>query len=272
MLVLIQVIISIILTVLYTINIEFTFELIDIFKVLIIFISLNIGLVVLILLSFGLFVFSTQKLPINSTFKHKGLQLFNVYIFNFIYRVKPILLGKENLPENNKFVVYSNHVEYTDPLYIKQVYKDFPLTFLSKIELYKIFFLKTVLKSIGAIPLSRKEGDRQALQAVLQAINLVKNDIPICIFPEGTRSYCNEMGDFKVGSFKIAQKAKADISPIVLFNMHKAVDFFKIIKSKVYLKVLPVIKYEDYKDMDAQTLSQFVHDKIEAELNSMKKI
>jgi 1-acyl-sn-glycerol-3-phosphate acyltransferase len=197
---------------------------------------------------------------------------FNEYIFNFLYRVKPIIIDKENLPQNNNFIVYSNHVEYTDPLYVKQVYKNYALAYLSKVELFKYPVLKNILRGTGCIPLSRKVGDRQALQAVLQAIKQVKAGQPLGIFPEGTRSHANIIGEFKSGSFKIAQKAQADISPVVLFNMHKTIDVFKFFKAKVYIKILPIIPYDKFKDMDTNELSTFVHDLIEVEMNTLKEM
>ena len=272
MIALVQAIISLLLTVIYAVNIEFEFILIDIAKVLLIFIVLNIAIVLLVLISFVIVIYLTQKTSKDSIFKHKMFNYYNVYIFNFLYRVKPIILGKENLPKNNNFVVYSNHIEYTDPLYVKQVFKDFSLAYLSKEELFKYPILKNILTSTGCVPLSRKAGDRQALQAVLQTIKQVKNGQPMGVFPEGTRSHSNTMGEFKSGSFKIAQKAQSDISPLVIFNMHKTIDIFKMFKVKVYIKVLPVIKYEDFKDMDTNQLSKMVFDKICDELDTLKEM
>lgn len=272
MLAIIQFIISIILTVLYAVNIDFSFALIDISKVILVFLVINLILTILVLLTFVFLIYTTENFKHNSLGKHKMFNPFNEYIFNFLFRVKPVILGKENLPKNNNFIVYSNHVEYTDPLYVKQVYKNYPLAYLSKEELFKYPVLKNILRGTGCIPLSRKVGDRQALQAVLQAIKQVKAGQPLGIFPEGTRSHANVIGEFKSGSFKIAQKAEADISPVVLFNMHKTVDAFKILKAKVYIKILPIIPHEKFKDMDTNALSSFVQNLIETEMNTLKEM
>lgn len=272
MILLFQLVISLVLTTLYAFNISVQLEIIDIFKVILVFFGLNIAITLLVLLIFVSLIYLTSKSAPNSIKKHKMFNYYNHYIFNFLFRVKPIVIGKENLPKDNNFVVYSNHVEYTDPFYIKQVYKDYPLAFIAKEELFKIPLIKTIIKSIGCIPLSRKVGDRQALQAVLQAINQVKNGQPIAIFPAGTRTHSNSMNEFKPGAFKTAQKAKADISLIVLYNFHKTVETFKIFKAKVYLKVLPLIKYEDYKDLDTIGISDLVYAKIKDELETFKEI
>lgn len=271
MIAIIQAIVSLLLTALYAIYNDVSFALLDVFKIVLLFFIINIGLVILVLLLFVAFIYLTEKTSPKNRFKNAGFHHFNVYVFNFLYRVKPIFLGKENLPKDNNFVLYSNHVEYTDPLYILQAYKKYNLAFISKEELFKYPLVKNALRSTGAIPLSRKTGDRQALQAVLQAIKQVKGGQPVAIFPEGTRNHGNTIKDFKSGSFRLPQKAGADISPVVLFNMHKTVDIFKIFKAKVYIKILPVIKYEEFKDMDTSALSTYVHDKIYEELCAFKE-
>ena len=270
MILLLQLFLSAFLTILFAINIELQLEIIDVLKVILVFIGFNLAITLLILIIFILLIYITSKSAPSSIKKHKMFNHFNYYIFNFLFRVKPIVTGKENLPKNNNFVVYSNHVEYTDPFYIKQVYKDFPLAFIAKEELFKIPLIRTIISSIGCIPLSRKVGDRQALQAVLQAINQVKNGQPIAIFPAGTRTHANTMNDFKPGAFKTAQKAKADISLVVLYNFQKTVKTFKLFKAKIYLKVLPLIKYDEYKDLDTNSISDLVYIKIKDELESFK--
>lgn len=270
MILLLQLLVTLALSVLYAININFNFALIEIFRVVLAFLVLNLAAVIVVLITFVLLIYISEKFPKNSLWKHKSMHYFNKYIFNFLYRVKPIIIGKENLPKDNNFVVYSNHIEYTDPLYIKQAFKDYPLAYVSKEELFKIPVMKNILRGTGCIPLSRKAGDRQALQAILEAIKAIKSGQPFGIFPEGTRSHSNSVAEFKSGSFKLAQKAGADIVPVVLYNMHKTVDFIKFIRARVYVKILPVIKYKDYKDMETNDLSLKVHQLIADELERFK--
>ncbi|MDD3130045.1 MAG: 1-acylglycerol-3-phosphate O-acyltransferase [Candidatus Izemoplasmatales bacterium] len=270
MIALIQFILTIAGTIVYGFAIDFEFILMDIFKVILFFVGANLLFVIFTLLIFIFYIFISEKSPGNDMRKHKVLHQFNLYIFNFLYRVKPVILGKENLPKDNNFLIISNHIEYTDPLYIKQVYSDYPVTFITKEELHEIKILKNIMNGISCISLSRKVGDRQALQAVIQAIKQVKEGQPIAVFPEGTRSHSNTVKQFKSGTFKIALKAKSDISPVCLYNMHKTVDIFKFKIAKVFIKVLPVIKYDEFKDMDTQEISDLVHKRIEDELSNFK--
>ncbi len=260
------------LTFVYVLNNEIKLKLLDIFKVILVFLGINLIYTFLVLIVFVLFIFITEKIPGKVLWKHQFYDIYNHYIFNFIFRAKPVILGKENLPEDTNFAVFSNHIEYTDPLYIKQVYKDYPLSFVAKDTLFKYPVLRNILVGTGCVSLSRKTGDRQALMAILEAIKQIKEGQPMAIFPEGTRSYSNSMIPFKTGAFKLAQKAKADISPICLYDMHNLSKKFKFFRVKIYLKVLPLIKYEDYKDLDTVEISDLVYEKINKELDNFKAI
>ena len=44
------------------------------------------------------------------------------------------------------------------------------------------------------------------------------------IFPEGTRSKCGQIGEFKAGSFKLATKAKVPIVPITIDGTYKLLE------------------------------------------------
>ncbi len=265
-----QGVISFGLTFAYVLNNEIKLKLLDISKVILVFLGVNLIYTLIALMIFVLFIFLTEKLPGKALWKHQFYHIYNHYIFNFIFRAKPIILGKENLPKDNNFAVFSNHIEYTDPLYIKQVYKDYPLSFVAKDTLYKYPILKNIMVGTGCVSLSRKAGDRQALMAILEAIKQIKDGQPMAIFPEGTRSYSNDMIPFKTGAFKLAQKAKADISPVCLYDMHNLSKKFKLFRVKVYLKVLPVIKYDEYKDLDTVEISDMVYERINQELDKFK--
>ena len=271
MIILIQLLVSLALTIWYAFTISFESIILEILSIFFVFIGINLGLMVIILTVFVILILTTEKIDSKNIKKYKFFHPFSVYLFNHLLGVKLKVIGKENLPKDNNFLLVTNHVEFVDPLYLKQVYKDYPLSFVAKDDLFKIFLVKNALRSFGCIEISRKENDRQALQAVLEAIKRIKDGQPIGIFPEGTRNHGNKLNDFKSGSFKIAQKAKADISIAVLYNMHKSVEIFKFLRVKVYIKVLPVLKYEDYKDMDTFALSTYVRDKISEEITLLQE-
>ena len=202
--------------------------------------------------------------------KHNYFNFIGKYIFHELFFVKVIVTGKENLPTNNRFVAMSNHIEYTDPIYIKQIYKDFPLAYISKESLFRYPVLKTLLQKSGCIPITRI-ADRKAMTAILRAIKQVSEGQPMGIFPEGTRSYKNEMGPFKPGAFKVPLKAKADLSVSVMYDMHKIAHKRRFGVQKVYIHIFPLLKYEEFKDMDSVALCEKVEKMMTDKLQEMNQ-
>ncbi|QWC00679.1 1-acyl-sn-glycerol-3-phosphate acyltransferase [Mycoplasmatota bacterium] len=270
MIAILQILVTLSLTIVYTvIMIDFD-AFIDILKVLAFYLTINIAYILLIVILFVLIVLFTQRVKKDALWKHQLLMAFSKYFFSSLLRVKPIVSGQENLPTNNHFVLYSNHIEYNDPFYIKQYYNHTSLSFVSKEVLFKYPILKNLLLGIGCIPIGRL-ADRKSLEAILETIKVVKAGQPMGIFPEGKRSYSNQMNAFKPGAFKVAQKAKADISLVALYNFHEINrKKLRIKKVKVYISILPLIKFEDIKDLDTVTISNMAFEKINEELDQYK--
>ncbi|MDA3932530.1 MAG: lysophospholipid acyltransferase family protein [Tenericutes bacterium] len=270
MIAILQILVTLVLTIVYGVFLIDFNGLIDVLKVVAFYLTINIIYILLIILIFVLIVLLTEKLRKDALWKHQLLMAFSKYFFCSLLRVKLIVKGKENLPKNNRFVLYSNHIEYNDPLYIKQIYNHTNLSYVSKIPLFKYPIVKNVLRGIGCIPIG-KLADRKSLEAILETIKVVKSGQPMGIFPEGKRSYSNNLGSFKPGAFKVAQKAKADISLVVLYDFHEINrKIYRIKKVKVYLTILPLIKYEDIKDLDTIVISNMAYQLIDEELDKYK--
>ena len=231
------------------------------------------SIIIVAILAFIFFIISFliagKKNP-KGMFKHHLLTFYSRYFYNVIYRVKVKVIGKENLPKDNNFVIYSNHIEYTDPIYIKQVFHRYPVAFISKESLFKISIARLVLEGIGCIPISRL-ADRSALNSIVEGIKAFKNGQPFGIFPEGKRTYSHQMIEFKSGSFKLATKAKATIIPVCLYNMHETLRKGRKGIAKVTIVILPSITEEMYRDMDTTDLSVKVREMIDQCLTDLQK-
>ncbi len=171
--------------------------------------------------------------------------------------------GKENIPKEDGFIIYSNHQGLFDVIAIVDSC-DKPLAAVLKKELCKIPLLKQVVACTKSQPMDR-EDIKQSLQVILNVTKEVKEGRNYLIFPEGTRSKNgNNMNEFHSGSFKCATKAKATIVPVACIDCHKVLDEKGSKKLTVQLHYLEPISYEEYKNMNTVELSTMVHDRIEA--------
>ncbi len=186
-----------------------------------------------------------------------------------LLRLKVIVTGKENIPKG-KFIFVGNHQENYDIIALKPIFKNHPLCFIAKEPLFQSPFLGPWMSIIGNIPIGRV-ANRSAAESIINGIKRYKHGHSVGIFPEGKRSFANEMIEFKPGAFKLAIKPKADILIGTLYNLDKIFDTFPYKKHKAYIHIHPVLKYEDYKDLNSIELSNKVKAIIQEQLNVFKK-
>ena len=121
--------------------------------------------------------------------------------------------GLENLPEGTAVFV-SNHQSYFDiPLALG--YLGDPKGLVSKKEIDRIPFIRQWMRELGCVFLDR-ENLRASVAALGDASDRVAAGYSMVVFPEGTRTETGEVGEFKAGAFKIAQKNKVPVVPFVL--------------------------------------------------------
>ena len=102
----------------------------------------------------------------------------------------------------------------------------------------KVPLLSVWMKYLHCLFLDR-DNIKEGLKTILQAIEMVKSGISVCIFPEGTR---NKTADtflpFHEGSFKIAEKSGAPIIPMTIVNSAAVFEdhFPKIKKATVVIE------------------------------------
>lgn len=171
--------------------------------------------------------------------------------------------GIENIPDEDGFIMYPNHQGLFDTLMFFASSPK-PLAFVIKKEAASIVFLRRVIQATGSLSIDR-EDMRQSMKVINQMADEVKEGRNYVIFPEGTRSRLgNQLLEFKAGSFKAAQKAKCPIVPCALVNSYVPFDENSIRKVTVKLIYLPMIPYEEYKDMRTNEIAAMVKSRIEA--------
>jgi len=122
--------------------------------------------------------------------------------------------GAENVPRQGGVIVAANHVGAADPPFIGTcVNREFH--FLAKKELFKNFFLRTLIENLNSIPVDRGVLDKGTL---LAAEGALEKGYGLILFPEGTRSKNGELGKGKPGVGYLARRAMVPIVPAFIEN------------------------------------------------------
>lgn len=132
--------------------------------------------------------------------------------------VRVSVAGLEKI-QSAPYIVMCNHQSALD---IYALLNALPLQFkwIAKRELFFIPFLGWAMKRAGYISLDRKN-PREALKAIEDAAQKIRNGMNIIIFPEGTRSGDGTLLPFKKGGFSLALRAKTPILPLGIWGSHR---------------------------------------------------
>ena len=126
--------------------------------------------------------------------------------------------GLENVPKKHGFIVAANHSSYMDHMVIGSTiisHLDKKMHWLAKKEHFETFFQRLWHVYIGAIPLDRQSGGKEALRFAVRALKQKKI---IVIYPEGTRTLTGKIQQARTGVARLALLSKAPVLPIGLIG------------------------------------------------------
>lgn len=137
-------------------------------------------------------------------------------IFLLLYR--PEFEGRNNIPKSGSVILAGNHTNNLDAAIMiagpKRV-----VHMLAKKELFKSKISNAFFRRMGCIPVDRKIHDENAKS---EAIEVLKNNEVIGIFPEGTVNRTNDIIlPFKYGAVSFAKKTGAYIVPFTITGKYK---------------------------------------------------
>ncbi|MDI3310177.1 MAG: lysophospholipid acyltransferase family protein, partial [Thermoanaerobacterium sp.] len=110
-------------------------------------------------------------------------------------------------------IIVANHSSMLDGLVAVAAF-NYRLTFFSAAYLFDIPVVGFVLKKIRAIPVSTSRKTVSSRRTVKDALDVLKNNGILMIFPEGGLSKTDEIATIKSGASFLSVKAKVPVLPI----------------------------------------------------------
>lgn len=226
-----------------------------------IIISILVGTFVMVVLFFlyveVFYYLVARKQPKNSKLMHfLAKQIMSVPLVATNMRIE--VIGKENLPKDPGFAIYSNHTSMMDIPVLMYNLKEYPVAFLSKQVVGNLFAIGKWTPKLGCVMIDRTNA-RKGAEAIINVIKNVKSGSTMVVFPEGTRSpNIGELIEFKPGSFKVALKSKAPLVPVTIVKPKN----FKQIKwplpKRVKIVIHEPIPYAELKELSSIELADKV--------------
>ena len=154
-------------------------------------------------------------------------------IYKFLFR--GILIGRENIPKKDSFILVSNHGSLLDPPILGHAIGR-NISFMAKSELFRIPLLGFIIKACGAYPVKRGIADKTTIKTACEKLS---NNNSIGIFIDGTRQKDGRVNKPKQGAALLAFKNQKFLLPVAIINSHRLVRFRLFIPffSKIVIKV-----------------------------------
>ncbi len=186
-------------------------------------------------------------------------KLFVFPIYKFVF--KGHLIGRENIPRTDSFIMVSNHGSLLDPPLLGHALGH-NISFMAKAELFKIPFLGFIIKACGAYPVKRGIADKNTIKIACKKLS---NDNSIGIFIDGTRQKNGRVNKPKQGAALLSFKNQKLLLPVAIVNSHRLIRFKFCIPlfSKIVIKVgKPVQPPQSSSRDDLHYVTMLLQDKI----------
>ncbi len=189
---------------------------------------------------------------------YKILRFFLNVLFSIMFRTK--VIGVENVPKTGGMIMAANHLSNWDPPVVG-AYMPRPVAYMAKEELFSPAIAGFIIKNLYAFPVKRGAADRGAIKT---ALGILKQDLCLGVFPEGTRSKDGKTHKAEAGVALLAAMSKAPVVPTAIIGTNK------IFQNGGMLPQLKVIfgepMYFEGKHNDKEALADFskkIMDKID---------
>ena len=163
--------------------------------------------------------------------------IFYMIRFRLVYRLE--VYGRENIPNNNDFIIAANHLSTLDPQLICAVMNR-GVAYMAKKELFENVFLRWWLNWLGAFAVDR---EKLGVSTIKTVKNLKETGWVLGIFPQGTRQEPGEISHITKGFASLAKSTKCAILPVGITGTQevKRIPF----TGKIIVKIGQVIPYSD---------------------------
>lgn len=177
--------------------------------------------------------------------------------------------GNERMPEKDGFILFANHQGRYDGIGVLAS-SERPLSFAPDSKRVNVFPISSVFKALDAKPID-KENRRETYRAIRELEEAIEGGRNYLIFPEGIYddSKENTLYRFHSGCMKIPLKIRCPIVPVCLYDTYKPYNRKGIKKVSCTIEYLDPIYYEEYGEMTAKELVEYVKGKIAAAIERL---
>lgn len=130
-------------------------------------------------------------------------------------------VGKENIPEDGAIIFAPNHTNTLMDALVVLAMDDKPKVFVARADIFKNPKLAKIFTFLKIMPIMRQRDGFRAVkknqETIDKAVDVLKDKIPFCIFPEGTHLAKFSSLPLSKGIFKIAFQTHEQMPQVPLY-------------------------------------------------------
>ena len=135
--------------------------------------------------------------------------LFNYVSFSVKHSYRKILhVGLDNIPKDGAIIFAPNHTNTLMDALVVLCYDYTPKVFVARADIFKNPVLAKIFHFLKIMPIMRQRDGFQAVkknqEIINKSVDVLKDRIPFCIFPEGTHQAKYSSIPLSKGIFRIA--------------------------------------------------------------------
>ena len=161
--------------------------------------------------------------------------LFNYVSFSVKHSYRKILhVGLDNIPKDGAIIFAPNHTNTLMDALVVLCYDYTPKVFVARADIFKNPVLAKIFHFLKIMPIMRQRDGFQAVkknqEIINKSVDVLKDRIPFCIFPEGTHQAKYSSLPLSKGIFRIAFQAHELMPDVPLYIVPIGVrygDFFR---------------------------------------------
>ena len=164
--------------------------------------------------------------------------------YNFLHRLvcrvvnqsyrKILHVGKENIPQDGAIIFAPNHTNTLMDAMVILTYNHHPKVFVARADIFRNRKLAKILTFFKIMPIMRQRDGFQAVkknqETIDKSVDVLKDKIPFCIFPEGTHQAKYSSLPLSKGILRIAFQAHEQMPEVPLYIVPVGIrygDFFR---------------------------------------------
>lgn len=163
--------------------------------------------------------------------------IFYMIRFKLVYRLE--VQGRENIPDDNSYIIAANHLSTLDPPLVCSIMKR-GVAYMAKKELFENPFMRWWLDWLGAFAVDR---EKLGVSTIKTVMTIKKTGWVLGIFPQGTRQEPGEISNITKGFASLAKSTKCGILPVGITDTQEVKRF--PFTGKIVVKIGKLIPYSD---------------------------